>query len=129
MTHTRACLTGEESKPGRWRVALAALVALPICTAAMPGAAGAAILTITPPSVAADYRKTIALDITGPASGQTVLVETFLDINGNGTIDDGDILVQSFQVTDGQALPSTTCVTPTFPATKMAWPTARFTPC
>jgi len=68
------------------------------------GTALAASLAITPPSVAASYTGTIALDITGLATGQTVLVETFLDINGNGTIDTGDILVQSFQVTDGQAL-------------------------
>jgi hypothetical protein len=104
MTHTRRCLTGEKSNPGRWGVALAALVALSICTAAMAGVADAAGLTITPVSVAANYTGTIALDITGLATGQTVLVETFLDINGNGTIDTGDLLVQSFQVTDGQAL-------------------------
>lgn len=48
MTHTRRCLTGEESKPGRWRVALAALVALRICTAAMAGAAGAVTFNISP---------------------------------------------------------------------------------
>jgi Carboxypeptidase regulatory-like domain len=80
------------------------LVTLLVVSAWLPAVTHAATLSITPASVAANYTGTIALDITGLASGQTVLVETFLDINGNGTIDAGDMLVQSFQVTDGQAL-------------------------
>jgi len=64
----------------------------------------AASLTITPSSIPGNYTGTVTLDITGLTTGQTVLVETFLDINGNGAIDGSDMLVQSFQVTDGQAL-------------------------
>ena len=72
MTHTRRCLTGEESKPGRWRVALAALVALPICTAAMAGAAGAASLNISPASITTNYTDLIPFTIGSVAAGQTV---------------------------------------------------------
>jgi len=72
--------------------------------ALLPTKALAVGLTITPPSVAANSTGTITLNITGVASGQTVRVETFLDTNGNGSIDAGEMLVQSFQVTDGQAL-------------------------
>jgi len=89
------------------KAAITSLTAILVACASLAMAAGTALaasLTITPTSVAANYTGTIALDITGLASGQTVLVETFLDINGNGTIDSGDLLVQSFQVTDGQAL-------------------------
>ena len=44
------------------------------------------------------------LNITGLTNGETVLVEKFLDLNGNGIIEPNiDLLVQSFTVTDGQA--------------------------
>ncbi|MFI5398904.1 MAG: hypothetical protein ACHQ9S_25520 [Candidatus Binatia bacterium] len=89
------------------KTAITSFTALLVACAGLSMTAGTALaasLTITPTSVAANYTGTIALDITGLTTGQTVLVETFFDINGNGTIGAGDILVQSFQVTDGQAL-------------------------
>jgi hypothetical protein len=85
--------------PVRWH-----FVALLIASASLPAVAYAVALTVTPPTVTAEYSGTITLDITGLMSGQAALVETLLDTNGNGAIDAGDMLVQSFTVTDGQAL-------------------------
>ncbi len=70
----------------------------------LPATTHAAGLSITPANVAANYSGAITLNITGLASGQMVRVEEFLDTNASGTIDSGEILVQGFSVTDGQAL-------------------------
>jgi hypothetical protein len=86
------------------QAAITTFATLLVAFAGLAGKAMAASLAITPSSVAADYRDTITLDINGLLSAQTVLVEAFLDIDGNGRIDSGDTLVQSFKVTDGQAL-------------------------
>jgi len=59
-------------------------------------------LTITPPAVTNDFVGTVSLHITGLTSGETIRVEKFFDANGNGIIDSGEILVESFTVTDGQ---------------------------
>ena len=58
---------------------------------------------VTPPAVSNFYNGTITLQVGGLASGETVLVEKFRDVNGNGIIDAGDTEVQQFQLTDGQA--------------------------
>ncbi len=68
-----------------------------------PRAHGAG-LTITPASITNEYSGTITLNITGLPNGQTVLVEKFADVNGNGAIDSNDLLTQSLRLTDGQAL-------------------------
>ncbi|MBP1686538.1 MAG: multidomain protein with s-layer y region, glug motif, ig motif, i-set domain, pkd domain [Deltaproteobacteria bacterium] len=75
----------------------AALVLSAVC---LPAAAHAVGFTMTPASVAADYAGMITLNITDVTPGQTVVVETLVDTNGTG----GELLVQSFQVTDGSAL-------------------------
>ncbi len=59
-------------------------------------------LAIVPPALTNDFIGNVNLDITGLAVGKTVRVEKFLDANGNGVIDAGDMLVQSFTLTDGQ---------------------------
>jgi hypothetical protein len=59
-------------------------------------------LTITPSAVTNDYVGTVSLHITGLTTGETVRVEKFFDANGNGVIDPGELLVESFTVTDGQ---------------------------
>src|ERR1700687_5851145 len=64
--------------------------------------AKAAGLSISPPTVAADYSGTIGLTITGLTTGPTVVVDKFLDLNSNGAVDGNDTLVQHFMVTDGQ---------------------------
>ena len=92
-------MSRRDAIPVRWH-----FVAFLIASASLPTVARAVALTVTPPTVTAEYPGTIALDITGLTSGQTVLVETFLDVDGNGAIGTDDMLVQSFTVTDGQAL-------------------------
>ena len=62
----------------------------------------AASLTVSPPLVMNDYVGQVSLTISGLTPGKTVLVERFIDANGNGVVDAGDALTFSFKVTDGQ---------------------------
>ena len=63
----------------------------------------AASLTVSPPLVMNDYVGQVSLAISGLTPGKTVLVERFIDANGNGVVDAGDdVLIFSFKVTDGQ---------------------------
>jgi hypothetical protein len=66
----------------------------------LPWSARGTGLSISPNVVTNDYFGPINLTISG-VSGQTVLVEKFYDLNGNGVVDAGDLLMQSFRVTDG----------------------------
>ena len=76
---------------------LAASVAL------TPGiAVHAAAIVASPTSVNSEYLGDVALSITGLANGQTVVIEKFADVDGSGTIDSTEPLVQSFRITDGQ---------------------------
>lgn len=84
----------------RWAVSLLLAAGL-----SFPAAAGAAVnLEISPNNVDSEYAGNITVNVTGLANGQSVRVETFLDFDGNGDVDSGDLMVQSFTVTDGQAL-------------------------
>src|SRR5437016_4348207 len=67
-----------------------------------PSSRGAATLTVSPTSISNTYPGSVTLQISGLTNGETVLVERFLDANRNGTVDAGELLVQSFKVTDGQ---------------------------
>jgi len=58
--------------------------------------------TITPSSISNTYAGSITLQVTGLTNGETVVVQKFLDVNGDGVIDAGDWLVQQFTLTDGQ---------------------------
>ena len=49
------------------------------------------------------YTGQITLQVSGLTAGGTVVVQKFLDLNTNGVIDNGDLLVQQFSLTDGQA--------------------------
>jgi hypothetical protein len=72
-----------------------------VCVA---GAADAAVtFTITPSAVSNTYSGQITLQVAGLATGGSVVVQKFLDLNTNGVIDGTDWLVQQFTVTDGQA--------------------------
>ena len=62
----------------------------------------AAGLTVNPSSISNTYSGQITLQITGLTNGETVLIERFLDANGNSSVDPGEALVQSFQLTDGR---------------------------
>jgi hypothetical protein len=59
--------------------------------------------SVTPPAISNFYNGSITLQVGGLISGETVLVEKFRDVNGNGVIDAADTAVQQFQLTDGQA--------------------------
>ena len=62
----------------------------------------AASLTVNPPLVTNDYVGQVSLTISGLTPAKTVLVERFVDANGNGVVDVDDSLTFSFRVTDGQ---------------------------
>jgi len=94
----------------------ATLVLSAVC---LPAAAHAVGFTMTPASVAADYAGMITLNITDVTPGQTVVVETLVDTNGTG----GELLVQSFRVTDGSRSRSGANATAAFRVTRMALPT------
>jgi hypothetical protein len=65
--------------------------------------ATAVTFTVTPSSVSNQYAGTITLHIGGLNTGETVVVQEYLDVYASGVITAGDWLVQSFQLTDGQA--------------------------
>jgi uncharacterized repeat protein (TIGR03803 family) len=56
--------------------------------------------TIMPLTVSNTYAGTITLQI-GGLTNKTVVIQKFLDLNTNGVIDGGDILVQQFALQDG----------------------------
>src|SRR2546430_655279 len=66
-----------------------------------PFARAAVGLAVGPSSISNTYSGAVTLQISGLTNGETVLIERFLDANGNGTNDVGELLVQSFKVTDG----------------------------
>jgi hypothetical protein len=65
--------------------------------------AATASFTVTPSTVSNTYSGFITLQVAGLNSGETVVVQKFIDLNTNGVIDGSDWLVQQFQLTDGQA--------------------------
>lgn len=73
--------------------------ALSLCQTAL----GTVALTVTPSAVSNTYQGPITLQVTGLAGGDSVVVQKFLDLNANGTVDAADMLVQQFTLTDGQA--------------------------
>ena len=60
--------------------------------------------TNTPAAVSNTFTGTITLLIGGLTNGETVVVQKYLDANTNGVIDGRDILVQQFNLTDGDEL-------------------------
>lgn len=70
----------------------------------LPTLSRGAALTVTPNTISNTYSGQITLQISGLTNGETVLVERFLDGNTNAVVDSGELLVQSFKVTDGQVV-------------------------
>src|SRR5436190_1545706 len=58
--------------------------------------------TVNPPQITNDFVGKISLTITGLTAEQTVRVERYADLNGNGVIDSGEPLILSFAATDGR---------------------------
>ena len=65
--------------------------------------ARAAGFTLTPTAVSNTYSGKLTLVVTNLPVGGSVVVQKFLDRNGNGVVDAGDSLMQQFNLTDGQA--------------------------
>ena len=71
--------------------------------ALIPSAQAAVGLSVSPANITNDYVGKVTLTMTGLSAGQTVLVERFTDVNGNGVVDAAtDAVFRSFTVTDGQ---------------------------
>jgi hypothetical protein len=71
--------------------------------ACLAGSVRAAVtFNLIPATVSNTYSGVITLQVTGLTNGETVVVQKFLDVNGNGAVDAGDWLVQQFDLTDGQ---------------------------
>lgn len=83
-----------------WRLLLRGL--LPLLALGTQSLVSAASFSLAPASVTNLYTGAITLQITGLTNGETILVERFLDVNGNGTIDAGEPILQSYRLTDGQ---------------------------
>src|SRR2546422_551410 len=75
-----------------------------LCALALiPSAQAAVGLSVSPANITNDYVGKVTLTMTGLSAGQTVLVERFSDVNGNGVVDAAtDGAARSFTVTDGQ---------------------------
>lgn len=58
-------------------------------------------VTLSTDTIAANSTDDITIHITGLNSGDAVRIQRFLDSNGNGSVDPGEPLAQSFSVTDG----------------------------
>jgi hypothetical protein len=63
----------------------------------------AATLTLTPAAVSNTYAGTIALQVAGLTNGEPVIIQKYLDANGNGVVEAGDTLWQQCRLTDGKA--------------------------
>ena len=86
-----------------WRCTCHGILFLIIWLALMGTVArGAVVFSVTPGTVSNTYNRSLTLQITGLATGDTVLVQKYLDMNNNGFIDAGDWMVQQFSLTDGQ---------------------------
>ena len=72
------------------------------CCVARPAHA-AVTLTVSPSSTSNNYAGFITLQIGGLTTGQSVVVQRFLDLNTNGVIDPGEPMIDMFPLTDGQA--------------------------
>ena len=65
--------------------------------------ADAATLSVSPSSTSNTYSGLITLQIGGLTNAEPVVVQEFLDVNGNGIVDLGELLVDTFPINDGGA--------------------------
>src|SRR5665213_4185249 len=78
------------------------LAALAVLLGADNACLGAVNFTVTPAAISNTYIGPITMLISNIPTGDTVVVQKFGDVNANGVIDAGDLLVQQFNLTDGQ---------------------------
>jgi hypothetical protein len=89
------------------KAAITSLIALLLAagaSASVPTKALAVSLAVSPTTISNEFEGKITLTITNLTAGQTVRVDKIADLNGNGGVDAGEPIVQSFTVTDGQVL-------------------------
>jgi len=63
----------------------------------------AVAVSLAPSAISNTYNGTITLQVTGLTNGETVIIQKFLDANGNGIVDAGETLWQAFKLQDGHA--------------------------
>ncbi|HEU6449699.1 MAG TPA: carboxypeptidase-like regulatory domain-containing protein [Verrucomicrobiae bacterium] len=64
----------------------------------------AATLTVSPSVTSNTYTGVITLNITGLTNTEKVVVQKFLDLNGNGSVDAGEPMIDAFKIADGGAM-------------------------
>jgi hypothetical protein len=72
-----------------------------LLSSALASLSGAATLSVSPTSTSNTYAGVITLQIGGLTNGEPVVVQEFLDANSNGAVDAGELLVDTFPITDG----------------------------
>ena len=65
-----------------------------------PAAFAQPALTVSPSAVSNTYTGVITLNITGITNSEKVTVQEWLDLNGNGSIDPGEPMFDTFKITD-----------------------------
>src|SRR5258708_11031532 len=58
-------------------------------------------LSVTPSVTSNTYAGVITLAIGGLTNGEKVVIQKYLDLNANGTIDPGEPLIDAFKISDG----------------------------
>jgi len=86
------------SFPTGYRCSLALLLAL-----LTVNLLDAATLSVSPPAIGNEFRGVVTVQIDGLPAGETVVLRKYADLNSNGAIDATDMLMESFQLTDGFA--------------------------
>jgi hypothetical protein len=58
------------------------------------------VLTVSPSSTSNNYTGVITLTIAGLTNGEPVTIQKWLDLNGNGAIDPGEPIIDTFKIAD-----------------------------
>lgn len=66
------------------------------------GIASSVDATLSSSTQPADTLTPLVVHVTGITTGESVIVERFLDVDGDGMVDGGEFLVDRFTITDGQ---------------------------
>ena len=61
-----------------------------------------ATLTVTPSAISNTYSGVITLNITGVTNGEKVEIQTYLDLNANGSIDPGEPMMDAFKIAEAE---------------------------
>src|SRR5208282_498376 len=79
------------------------LVAFAVVLAAATVASAQPTLVVSPAVISNTYSGVITLNINGLTNGEQVIVQRYLDLNGNGVVDLGEPLIDLFKIKDGGA--------------------------